>query len=89
MLKNREADVTYAIYSMLAEEVQRDQTLKLEPTLAGSEWGIFVDMYDPKSPGHDKRVRLAANHAINRQASQRGRDPGLFEAAGGDYPRDV
>ena len=66
MLKNREADVTYAIYSMLAEEVQRDQTLKLEPTLAGTEWGIFVDMYDPKSPWHDKRVRLAANHAINR-----------------------
>jgi hypothetical protein len=44
MLKNQEADVTYAIYSTLGEEVQRDKTLKLEATLAGTEWGIFVDM---------------------------------------------
>src|SRR5882724_7669089 len=58
MLKQQEADVTYAIYSTLAEEVQRDKTLKLEPTLAGTEWGNFVDMYEPKSPWHDKRVRL-------------------------------
>src|SRR5256884_648790 len=35
MLKQQEADVTYAIYSTLGEEVQRDKTLKLEPTLAG------------------------------------------------------
>src|SRR4029450_8372589 len=58
MLKQREADVTYAIYSTLGEEVQRDTSLKLEPTLAGIQWGSFVDMYDPKSPWHDQRVRL-------------------------------
>jgi peptide/nickel transport system substrate-binding protein len=86
MLKNREADVTYAIYSMLAEEVQRDKTLKLEPTLAGTEWGIFVDMYDPKSPWHDKRVRLAANHAINRQALNEAETLGYSKLLGGIIP---
>ena len=78
--------MTYAIYSTLGEEVQRDTTLKLEPTLAGIQWGSFVDMYDPKSPWHDKRVRLAANHAINRQAINEAGDPGLFEAGGGIIP---
>ena len=35
MLKQQEADVTYAIYSTLGEEVRRDSSLTLEPTLAG------------------------------------------------------
>jgi len=78
--------VTYAIYSTLAEEVQRDKTLKLEPTLAGTEWGNFVDMYDPKSPWHDKRVRLAANHAINRQAINESETLGYSKLLGGIIP---
>jgi peptide/nickel transport system substrate-binding protein len=86
MLKNQEADVTYAIYGTLAEEVQRDKTLKLEPTLAGTEWGIFVDMYDPKSPWHDKRVRLAANHAVNRQALNEAETLGYSKVMGGIIP---
>jgi peptide/nickel transport system substrate-binding protein len=86
MLKNQEADVTYAIYGSLAEEVQRDKTLKLEPTLAGTEWGIFVDMYDPKSPWHDRRVRLAANHAINRQALNEAETLGYSKLLGGIIP---
>jgi len=28
----------------------------------------FADQWDPKSPWHDRRVRVAANHAIDRQA---------------------
>jgi len=86
MLKQQEADVTYAIYSTLGEEVQRDKTLKLEPTLAGIQWGSFVDMYDPKSPWHDKRVRLAANHAINRQAINESETLGYSKLVGGIIP---
>src|SRR5262245_32299385 len=86
MLKKGEADVTYAIYSTLAEDVQRDKTLKLEPTLAGTEWGNFVDMNDPKSPWHDKRVRLAANHAINRQAINESETLGYSKLLGGIIP---
>jgi peptide/nickel transport system substrate-binding protein len=86
MLKKQEADITYAIYSTLGEDVQRDKTLKLEPTLAGTEWGIFVDMYEPKSPWHDKRVRLAANHAVNRQAINESETLGYSKLLGGIIP---
>src|SRR6266571_4676980 len=87
MLKNQEADVTYAIYSTLGEEVRRDPTLKLEPTLAGIQWGCFVDMYDPTSPWHDKRVRLAANHAIHRQAINESETLGYSKLVGALSPR--
>ena len=69
MLKRQEADVAYAIFGPLAEEVQHDPKLKLEPVmLPGTQWLVLANQYDPKSPWHDKRVRLAANHAINWQA---------------------
>jgi peptide/nickel transport system substrate-binding protein len=88
MLKKQEADVTYAMYSMLGEEIRRDKSLKLEPVLIpGNEWGSFVDMYDPKSPWHDKRVRLAANHAIDRQAINEAETLGFSRLSGGIIPR--
>src|SRR5215470_12346403 len=88
MLKKREADVAYAMYSTLAEEIKRDPDLKLEPVLIpGTEWGTFVDMYDPKSPWHDKRVRLAANHAINRQAINDAETLGYSRLSGSMIPR--
>jgi peptide/nickel transport system substrate-binding protein len=69
MLKKQEADVAYGLYGALAEEVERDKNLKLEAVpLPSGRWINFHDQYDPKSPWADKRVRLAANHAINRQA---------------------
>ena len=59
MLKKREADVTYAPYGALAEEVRRDSRLKLEPVLIpGNTWIVRIEPYDPKSPWADKRVRL-------------------------------
>jgi peptide/nickel transport system substrate-binding protein len=84
MLKQQEADVTYAMYSTLGEEIRRDKNLKLEPVLIpGNEWGSFVDMYDPKSPWYDKRVRLAANHAIDRQAINEAETLGFSRLSGG------
>jgi len=58
--------VAYGIFGTLAEEVHRDPNLKLE-VLRGqaTQWVSFVDQYDAKSPWSDKRVRLAANHAVN------------------------
>lgn len=68
MLKQQEADVAYALYGSLAEDVRVDAKLKLEPTLGvASQWISLVDQHDPKSPWADRRVRLAANHAINWQ----------------------
>src|SRR4030095_12444054 len=58
--------VAYGIFGPLAEEVRRDPNLKLENlTGQATQWVSFIDQYDAKSPWSDKRVRLAANHAIN------------------------
>jgi len=69
MLKRGEADIVYSVRGALAQELQRTPGLTLKPTiLHGTQWVNFVDQWDPKSPWADKRVRMAANHAIDRNA---------------------
>src|SRR5437867_4553393 len=69
MLKRGEADVVYLLQAELAEEVRRTAGLTLRPTpIVSTHWLVFADQWDPKSPWADRRVRLAANHAINREA---------------------
>jgi peptide/nickel transport system substrate-binding protein len=69
MLKRGEADVVYLLQAELAEEVRRTSGLTLRPIpIVSTHWLAFVDQWDPKSPWADRRVRLAANHAMNRQA---------------------
>jgi peptide/nickel transport system substrate-binding protein len=69
MLKRGEADVIYLLQGELAEEVRRTSGLTLKPTpIVSTHWLVFLDQWDPKSPWADRRVRLAANHAMNRQA---------------------
>ena len=88
MLKRGEADVTYALYGALAEEVRRDTNLKLEPVLGlGTQWVSFVEQHDPKSPWADKRVRLAANHAVNWPAINDSETLGFSFLTGGIIPR--
>jgi peptide/nickel transport system substrate-binding protein len=88
MLKKQEADVTYALYGALAEEVRRDPKLKLEPVvLPGTSWIVLIEQYDLKSPWADKRVRLAANLAFNRQALNEAETLGYSVLTGGIVPR--
>ncbi len=69
MLKRGEADIAFALEGEMAEEVKRDPKLTLVDTRHASiQWLDFAEQWDPKSPWHDKRVRLAANHALDRQA---------------------
>jgi len=68
-LKRGEIDVSYWMTASLGEELRRTPGLTLKPAIANnSYWVYFVDQWDPKSPWHDRRVRLAANYAIDRQA---------------------
>src|SRR3989449_459839 len=67
-LKRGEIDVSYWMTASLGEELRRTPGLTLKPAIANnSYWVYFVDQWDPKSPWHDRRVRLAANYAIDRQ----------------------
>src|SRR5881398_3569092 len=68
-LKRGEVDVAYNIRGAMAEEIQRTAGLTLKPNVGqATHWVYFSEQWDPKSPWHDRRVRLAANHAIDRQA---------------------
>jgi peptide/nickel transport system substrate-binding protein len=68
-LKRGEIDIVYSIRGELAEELQRTPGLALKPTVIQSpQWVSMLDQWDPKSPWHDRRVRLAANLAIDRKA---------------------
>jgi peptide/nickel transport system substrate-binding protein len=88
MLKRREADIAYGIFGPLAEEVQGDPNLKLEPVVPpGTQWLVLANQYDSGSPWADKRVRLAANHAINWQAVNEAETLGYSVLTGSIIPR--
>ena len=66
-LKRGEVDIAYAIRGALAEELRRTPGLTLKPNVGQATfWVYFTEQWDPKSPWHDRRVRLAANYAIDR-----------------------
>jgi peptide/nickel transport system substrate-binding protein len=69
MVKRGEVDLAYLIDTPMAEEVKRDPALKLVFSGGiGTLYLDFFDMWDPKSPWADKRVRQAASYAIDRRA---------------------
>ena len=87
MLKRGEADVVYSIRGALAEELRRTPGLTLKPNYPpGTFWLAFVDQWDPKSPWHDRRVRLAVNHAIDRNAINQAETLGLSRIPGSLIP---
>ena len=68
-LKAGEVDVAYLLDGQLAQSVKADPTLKLAFSGGvGNTYVDFLDMWDPKSPWADQRVRLAASLAIDRKA---------------------
>jgi peptide/nickel transport system substrate-binding protein len=86
-LKRGEVDIAYAIRGALAEELRRTPGLTLK-AVAGqiTNWVYFTEQWDPKSPWHDRRVRLAANHAIDRQAMNQAELLGFGRLTGSIIP---
>jgi peptide/nickel transport system substrate-binding protein len=88
MLKKGEVDLAYLLDAPVAEEVKRDPKLKLAFSGGiGNFFLDFFDMWDPKSPWHDRRVRLAANYAIDRQALSESETLSASKPTGNVIPR--
>jgi peptide/nickel transport system substrate-binding protein len=69
-LKKGEIDIAYLLTGPVAEDIRRSPGFKLVSRQVAPSvfWLDLPDQWDPKSPWHDRRVRQAASHAIDRQA---------------------
>src|SRR6266542_930362 len=87
MLKTGDADGAYALPGELGEEVRRTPGLTLRPTpFTSTHWLLFADQWDASSPWHDRRVRLAATHAVDRQAINQAVSLGFSRITGSIIP---
>src|SRR5213594_1553523 len=88
MLKTGEADIAYALDGPDAENVKSDPRIQIVASRHASiNWLEFADQWDSKSPWHDRRLRLAVNHAINRKAINEAACLGFCPPAGVIVPR--
>jgi len=86
-LKRGEVDIVYSVRGELAEELQRVPGLTLKPAVIQAPfWLYFADQWDPKSPWHDQRVRLAASFAIDRSTINQALTLGYSKVTGSIIP---
>jgi peptide/nickel transport system substrate-binding protein len=82
-LKKGDVDIIYLLSGPVAEEVKRSTGLRLVAAQPpGVFWLDFPQQFDSKSPWHDRRVRLAASHALDRQALNQAETLGFSHPTG-------
>ena len=88
MLKRGEVDLAYLLDAPQAQDIKKDPSLKLAFSGGiGTYYLDYLDQWDPKSPWHDRRVRLAASHALDRQALSEAETLGASRPNGSLIPR--
>jgi peptide/nickel transport system substrate-binding protein len=88
-LKKGEVDIAYLLTGPVAEDIQHTPGFKLVAPRESPAvfWLDLPDQWDPKSPWHDRRVRLAVSHAIDRQALNQAETLGFSKPTGSLIPR--
>ena len=88
-LKRGEIDIAYVVRGAIAEDVRRTPALTLKAVqFFGEQWCLFTEQWDPKSVWADRRVRLAATVAIDRQSINQSITLGFSKMTGSIIPRD-
>jgi peptide/nickel transport system substrate-binding protein len=88
MLRRGEVDLAYLLDAPQAQDIKKDPSLKLAFSGGiGTYYLDYFDQWDPKSPWHDRRVRLAASHALDRQALSEAETLGASRPNGSLIPR--
>jgi peptide/nickel transport system substrate-binding protein len=87
-LKSGEVDLAMLLTGPTAQDIRRTPGMRLVAPLLGIFWLDFPEQWDPKSPWADKRVRLAASLAVDRQALNEAETIGLSKPVGSIVPRD-
>jgi peptide/nickel transport system substrate-binding protein len=87
-LKSGEVDLALLLTGPTAQDVKRAPGLRLVAPLLGIFWLDFPDQWEPRSPWADRRVRLAASLALDRQALNEAETIGLSRPVGSTVPRD-
>jgi len=87
-LKSGEVDLAMLLTGPTAQDIRHTPGMRLVAPLLGIFWLDFPEQWDPKSPWADKRVRLAASLAVDRQALNEAETIGLSKPVGSIVPRD-
>jgi peptide/nickel transport system substrate-binding protein len=88
MLKRGEVDLAYLLDAPQAQDIKRDPNFKLAFSGGiGTFYLDFLDQWDAKSPWHDRRVRLAANYALDRKSLNEAENLGASRLNGSIIPR--
>jgi peptide/nickel transport system substrate-binding protein len=89
-LKRGEVDIAYFLNGPIAEDVRRTPGLKLTAVRTNAVFFLdFVDQWDPKSPWHDRRVRLAASLSVDRKVINEAEALGFAGLTGNIVPRHM
>jgi peptide/nickel transport system substrate-binding protein len=89
-LKAGDVDIVYLLSGPLAQEIKRTPGLRLAAAMPpGVTFLDLPEQWDPKSPWHDRRVRLAASYALDRNGLNQAETLGLSHPTGALIPRSL